>query len=260
MADGWEPAQYDRFRAERAAPFHDLLALLPPIPAGSAVDLGCGTGDLTVALHEILGAASTVGIDSSAEMLGRARELDVAGVTFRAGDIATFAERAVHDVVAANASLQWMPDHRSVLARWAAALRPAGQLAVQVPANADHASHRVAAALAASEEFIGELGGHPPPDPVLSVLAPEEYAVWLDELGFEAQHVRLQVYGHRLASSADVVEWVRGTSLTRFRRALAPDVYDRFIIRYRECLLRALGDRQPYFYAFKRILLWGRLP
>lgn len=260
IPDGWEPQQYDRFRSERTAPFNDLLQLVRPAPGGSAVDLGCGTGDLTVVLHEHLGAASTVGIDSSSEMLARAERLDVGGVRFCAGDIASFAPVTAYDVVMGNASLQWVPDHEHVLARWTGALRPGGQLAVQVPANADHPSHLVSAALAESEEFAHAFDGDPPPDPVLSVLSPERYAVCLEHLGFEDQHVRLQVYGHRLTSSAEVVEWVKGTSLTRFRRALSDEMYERFLERYRSRLLEALGDRRPYFYPFKRILLWGRLP
>ena len=36
--------------------------------------------------------------------------------------------------------------------------------------------------------------------------------------------------------------------------------YEAFLDRYRARLLEVLGDRSPYFYAFKRILFWGRLP
>ena len=93
-----------------------------------------------------------------------------------------------------------------------------------------------------------------------SVLAPERYAELLDRLGFAEQHVRLQVYGHRLASTAEVVEWVKGTSLTRFRARLDDTTYDRFVAAYRARLLAELGDRRPYFYPFKRILIWARAP
>jgi trans-aconitate 2-methyltransferase len=261
-ADGWRPDQYHRFREERRAPFFDLLGLVRPIPGGRAVDLGCGTGELTVELHDRIGSAETVGVDNSPEMLRGAEEVHHRGVTFRAGDIAPFEDRGAWDVVLANASLQWVPDHADVLARWTASLRPGGQLAVQVPANSDHPSHRLSSELALDPEFVDAFGEgeDPPADPVLSVLRPEEYAVLLDRLGYEQQHVRLQVYGHRLASTADVVEWVKGTSLTRFRRRLTPEIYDRFVDRYRDRLLAVVGDHRPYFYAFKRILFWGKMP
>ena len=101
---------------------------------------------------------------------------------------------------------------------------------MQIPANADHPSHRVAAEVAASEPFRSAMGGAPPPDQVaVNVLAPEQYAILLDHLGAARQHVRLQVYGHTLARSADVVEWVKGTSLTRFTNVLPADLHDEFL-------------------------------
>ena len=44
VRDTWNPSQYERFRAEREQPFHDLVALITRRPAGRVVDLGCGTG------------------------------------------------------------------------------------------------------------------------------------------------------------------------------------------------------------------------
>ena len=50
----WNPEQYLKFAAERAAPFADLVALLDVRPGLHAVDLGCGTGELTAKLAEML--------------------------------------------------------------------------------------------------------------------------------------------------------------------------------------------------------------
>ena len=70
--DAWDPGQYERFAAERAAPFHDLLSLVRPVPGGRVVDLGCGGGELTAQLHRRLEAGETLGLDSSPAMLERA--------------------------------------------------------------------------------------------------------------------------------------------------------------------------------------------
>jgi trans-aconitate 2-methyltransferase len=268
--DSWDPDQYRKFAAERAQPFHDLVALVSPIPGGRAVDLGCGTGELTAELHDGVGAALTVGIDSSEAMLAQARPLARPGLRFEPGDIATFHRPASgpgspdpagrYDLVFSNAALQWVPDHVELFGRLATALRPGGQLAVQMPANADHPGHLAAAEVALEPPFLEAMDGRPPPDPVGQVMAPERYAELLDRLGFATQRARLEVYGHRLASSGAVVEWTRGTSLTRFTRVLTPELFEAFLVRYRQRLLEVLGDQAPYFYAFKRILLWGRLP
>jgi len=253
----WDPDQYERFRAERARPFWDLVALVQPYPGGRVVDLGCGTGELTKELHRVLGASKTVGIDSSATMLERARPLADAGLRFEEGDIATW-EPAPYDVVFSNAALHWLPDHRRLLARLSRALAVGGQLAVQVPANTDHPSHTVGMDVAGEAPFADVFADDPPPDPATRVLAPEEYAEVLDQLGFGEQNVRLQVYVHRLDSSADVVEWVKGTYLTYFRTRLTDDLYELFVERYRRGLLDVIGERAPYLYTFKRILFWGR--
>ena len=60
----WNPAQYERFRDERARPFFDLLDLVQPRPEMRVVDLGCGTGELTRELHRRLSARETIGIDN----------------------------------------------------------------------------------------------------------------------------------------------------------------------------------------------------
>jgi trans-aconitate 2-methyltransferase len=261
VSDAWDPGQYHRFATERRQPFEDLLTLIAPIPGGRALDLGCGTGELTVELHRHLEAASTLGIDSSTAMLDRAASLASDGVRFEYADLATFVAPAPLDVVAANAALQWVPGHEKLLVRLGSMLSPGGQLAVQVPANHDHPSHRIAAAVAHEEPFLEALEGSPPGDPVAAnVLTPELYAEVMHRAGFAEQHVRLQVYGHVLDSVDGVVEWTKGTSLTRFKRRLPEDLYARFLDRYRNRLREALGDAQPYFYAFKRILLWGRMP
>src|SRR5262245_16169559 len=247
--DPWNPDQYDRFRAERQQPFFDLLALVTPVPDMRVVDLGCGTGELTRELHLRLAARTTLGLDSSAAMIERSAAHTVDGLRFARSDIADFAERDAYDLVFSNAALHWLPDQPAQLARLTAALRPGGQLAVQVPANHDHPSHVVAAAVA------GDLGIPPRQSPVL---APEAYALVLDRLGYREQHVRLQVYLHHLASRDDVVEWVKGTLLTDYERRMPPDAFREFLVRYRERLLPQLDDARPYAYPFKRILLRAR--
>jgi trans-aconitate 2-methyltransferase len=258
VADAWTPSQYNRFAAQREQPFWDLAGLLEPVDRPTLVDLGCGDGRLTAALHTRLRSASTLGLDSSAAMLADAAAHAGDGVTFAEADIASVTPDPV-DIVFANAALQWVPDHPAVLARWTAGLVPGGQLAVQVPANNDHPSHTVSVEVAAESTDL--FAAPPPADPVaVNVLAPERYAEVLHDLGYDRQHVRLQVYPHVLDSTADVVEWVRGTSLTRFQRVLGPAEFEEFLRRYRSRLLAVLGDRSPYLYCFKRILFWGRLP
>ena len=68
------------------------------------------------------------------------------------------------------------------------------------------------------------------------------------------------MYPHVLPSTRHVVEWVRGTMLTRFEKRLAPEAFDAFVADYERELLLVLGDHEPHFFPFRRILMWGRLP
>jgi trans-aconitate 2-methyltransferase len=254
--DAWDPDQYDRFRDERRQPFMDLLGLVCPRPDMRVVDLGCGSGELTRILHQRLGARDTLGIDSSTSMLARAREIAGDGLRFEQGDIADFVPTAIYDLVFSNAALHWVPDHPALFARLRDGLVAGGQLAVHVPANFDHPSHRTANEVAAEPPFREALAGWQPP--VSRVLEPDQYAALLARLGFVEQHVRLQVYGHRLAAPEEIVEWVKATLLTDYRRRLSAELYERFVARYRKCLLGRVENTRPHFFSFKRILLWAQ--
>ena len=252
MSEAWDPRQYERFRDERAQPFFDLLAMVLPRPGMRAVDLGCGTGELTAHLHRTLACASTLGIDSSAAMLA-AVPRDVPHLQFQLSDIETFdAAGARFDLVFSNAAVHWVPDHPRLFARLTALATDAGQIAVQMPANFDHPSHATAAEVAAELPFAGALAGWQREVPVL---APEAYTDLLDKLGWRDIHVRLQVYAHHLDSREHVVEWVKGTLLTDYKKRLAPDLYARFLDEYRARLIPRLEDRRPYLYTYKRILM-----
>ena len=255
VSDPWNTKQYGQFARERGLAFYDLLALVRPRQAMRVIDLGCGSGELTRHLHEHLSASQTIGLDKSRNMLAQASKLVSDGLEFREGDIATFDAEEKFDLVFSNAALQWVPDPREVLSRLSSWLTEDGQLAVQVPANDDHATHVVAREIASRSPYREALTDW---SRQFFVLKPEEYAAILNRLGFHQQHVRLQVYGHLLPSREDEIEWVKGTMLTDYQRQMPPQLFARFIEDYRKELLPRLDDDRPHFYPFKRILFWAR--
>lgn len=247
----WSPAQYERFNDERSRPFFDLLALVEPRPAMRVIDLGCGTGELTAELHRRLGAASTLGIDSSETMLAKSAAFAAEGLRFERARIEGFAPDAPIDLVLSNAALHWVDDHPRLLERIAGWLAPAGQIAVQIPANEEHASHRAAVEIASEAPFREALGGWSRVVPNLSI---DAYARLLVRLGFPSPHVRRQVYVHHLATRDDVAEWTRGTLLTAYRERLPEPLRAPFEARYGERLRELLPDERPFVLPFQRIL------
>ncbi len=250
----WNPEQYGKFRGERARPFYDLMAMVQPREGMRVVDLGCGTGELTRELHLHLSARETLGIDTSPAMLEKAAAFAGDGLRFAAGDIDAFTSEGDINLIFSNAALHWIPEHQALLPQLTGMLAPEGQIAVQVPANDDHPSHATAVDVAGEEPFRRALGGHTRQSPVL---LPEVYASLLFRLGYRQQQVCLQVYGHELESREAVVEWVRGSVLTDYEKRMPPELWPRFLERYRERLLPQLDDTRPFFYPFKRLLLWA---
>ncbi|MFO0679251.1 MAG: methyltransferase domain-containing protein [Polyangiaceae bacterium] len=257
----WNPGQYEKFRDERSRPFFDLMALVEPRPGMRVVDLGCGTGELTRVLHDTLAARETLGLDASEAMLARAADARTTGLDFVKADIREFVTdappggEAPYDLVFANASLQWVDGAEEILGGLAKRLAPGGQLAFQVPANHGHPSHVIAAEVARTEPFRSALGGYVRAHAVLSTSG---YAEAIHGLGFEAQRVRLEVYGHVLAGAEDVVEWTRGTLLTAYQSRMDGATFDAFVDTYRRRVVETLGPARPYFYPFERILVWAR--
>jgi trans-aconitate 2-methyltransferase len=254
--DPWNPTQYDKFRREREQPFLDLLALVAPTGDPRVVDLGCGTGALTAIAHQRLHARETIGIDRSERMLERAlSHARPDGLRFEVGTIEAFDGRGQYDVILSNSAFHWIDDHAALIARLFDALTSGGQLAFQVPTMHDSIPHLVAEELTTVEPFHSALGGWHRRQPVLT---PEAYARILFGVGFTDQQVRLVVYPHVLEGPEAVADWMKGTLLTEYERHLPPELFGRFVERYRARLLEKLDRTRPFFFPYRRILCWGR--
>jgi trans-aconitate 2-methyltransferase len=190
-------------------------------------------------------------------MLERAAEQQRTGLRFEQADVREWVPDSPPDLLFSNAALQWVDGHEQLWPRLAGLLAPGGQIAVQMPVNDDHPSHTVARELAAEQPYAEVMAGYERSFPVL---APERYAELLWALGFKRRLVRVHVYEHPLPSTDAVVEWVKGSLLTPYRERLAPPLYEQLLAEYARRLRAHEGDRRPYLYPFKRLLVWGRLP
>ena len=219
---GWDPDQYSKFAAERAKPFFDLLAMVDPVPGGDVIDLGCGTGEL-----DCPAARTHQGRDDD-------RDGCLGGHAGKAGPLARVKACASSSATSAasqprQASTSSSPTPacsgcpiilgccdnlpRACVPEvsWPSRSLPMGTTR---PMRSPRRWRR-------EEPFLAHMGADPAPG-VHPVCTPEKYAELLDGIGFCDQHVRLQVYGHRLDSTSAVVEWTKGTTLLRFKSLLQP--------------------------------------
>lgn len=250
----WDPDRYLRFKAERFAPFDDLIGLVERRPAMSVVDLGCGTGELTRRLADSLDGADVVGVDSSPEMLERSREFERGGVRFELADLMDFGGE--YDLVVSNAAIHWVGDQAAAVGRLYTLVAPGGQLVVQVPANHHHPSHVLAAEVAKERPFAAALSGWTPGRPVLRS---EEYATALWDLGATGVVAFERVYLHELEDSAAMVEWMRGTGLRAYLERLPEDLHDAFVAEY-SARLAGSFPTTPVLFTFNRRFFGARRP
>jgi trans-aconitate 2-methyltransferase len=244
----WDPDLYLRFQRERAAPFADLLALVRRRPGMRAVDLGCGTGELTRQLADALPESDVTGIDRSPEMLARAAAHARPGLRFERGALEDLA--GSWDLVFSHAAIQWVDNHAALVPRLFGMVAPGGQLAVQMPSNHGHAAHRALFALAEEEPFRTALGRWNRVVPVLTI---DRYAELLHAAGATELVAFEKVYPHLLPEADAVLDWTRGTALIPFMERLPAALHAQFLDRYRD-RLRALWPEGPVFYGFRRIL------
>ncbi len=249
----WNPDQYHKFQAERSAPFNDLLALVELRPHLSVVDLGCGTGELTRRLADSLPDSNVLGLDASPQMLAKADSVRRPGLRFERGDQTQLLGR--WDLIVSNAALQWSENHEALIPSLYQKLASGGQIAVQVPSNHSHISHRLIIETAQEQPFRSILDGFVRNSPVLSI---DAYAQLLFNEGAEGITVFEKVYSHVLESADAVIEWVSGTALLPYFERLGAH-RDEFLGALRRKYRQALPG-SPLYYPFRRILFSARKP
>jgi trans-aconitate 2-methyltransferase len=155
-ADSWNPDQYNKFRDQRMQPFYDLTALIPSSRNSrhlSAIDLGCGTGELTAMLADLLSLDRIEGIDSSAAMLEKAKPRASDRVKFRLLEMTEVSNFSSYDLIFSNAAFHWIQDNEKFLNRTLKQMKHGAQIAVQLPKNDNHPSHSIAAEIALQKPF-----------------------------------------------------------------------------------------------------------
>ena len=231
----WSAAQYLKFEEERTQPVRDLVARIPTTNVLSAADIGCGPGNSTEVLRQRYPEALIVGIDSSPDMIATARKR-LPDIAFEVADIAQWRMERRFDVILANAVLQWVPGHETLLPALIEKLKAGGSLAVQMPNNLDEPSHSLMREVAAAGPWAAK---------VADAAAARESghgAEWYFRL-LRSNARRVDVwrttYYHPLAGARAIVEWMKGTGLRPFLEPLDPAEREAFLALYERAVAQA---------------------
>ncbi|MBJ8337833.1 trans-aconitate 2-methyltransferase [Antrihabitans sp. YC3-6] len=248
----WDPNQYLAFADHRGRPFYELTSRTGATAPRRVADLGCGPGNLTVSLAKRWPEATIEAVDSSPEMVDAARLL---GLDARVLDLRDWTPEPDTDVLVSNAALQWIPEHRELIRRWAGLLPSQAWIAIQVPGNFDAPSHAAVRELASTERWLPQLSDIP--FRVGKVVdTPTEYADLLSDAGCSVDAWET-TYIQQLDGAHPVLEWIKGTALVPVKAALSEEDWSRF----RDELVPLLDQEYPRrpdgstFYEFRRIFV-----
>jgi trans-aconitate 2-methyltransferase len=233
-AMSWSAAQYVKFEDERTRPARDLVARIPNGVVGAA-DIGCGPGNSTEVLQARYPDAQILGLDSSPDMIDAARKR-LPGIAFEVADIRHWRPEQRFDVILANAVLQWIPGHETLMPALIARLNPGGALAVQTPDNLDEPSHRLMREIAGAGPWAAKLK-----DAAKARAARHDATWYFRLLRVHASHVDIwrTTYHHPLAGAHAVVEWVKGTGLRPFIDPLDENEREAYLARYEAAIAEA---------------------
>jgi len=232
----WDATAYEDDHAFVYEYGADVLELLDPRAGERVLDLGCGTGNLTSEINEA--GATVVGIDSSAEMIERARERRPAiearpEIEFRRADARTATFDEPFDAVFSNAALHWIDEQDEVLSTVADALRPGGRFVAELGGDGN-----VAAMVDAVLEELAERGydaDNPWHFPTVG-----EYASRLERHGFEVRHATLFDRPTDLDGADGLANWLD---------VFADGLFAPLTEREREAVVAAVEDRlRPAYY------------
>jgi trans-aconitate 2-methyltransferase len=230
----WSANQYSKFESERNRPISDLLANVRATNVRTAVDLGCGPGNSTELLLARFPGAVVTGVDNSEPMVEAARRRSP-DVRFEIDDIGTWLAPGPFDIIFANASLQWVPDHETLLPSLLGKLSSGGSLAVQIPDNYDEPAHELMRELAASGRWARLQ---------TATARPARHTAEWYFRALRASTVMLDIwrttYYHPLpGGAAAIVEWFKGTGLRPFIDALRDGERQEFLAEYEAAIAKA---------------------
>jgi trans-aconitate 2-methyltransferase len=197
--------------------------------------MGCGPGNSTELLVNCFPRASITGLDQSPGMLAAAK-LRLPFVNFEEIDLTHWRPGSPYDVIFANASLQWLPDHEALFPRLVSLLTVGGGLAVQMPDTLQEPIRALMRMVAADGPWKAKLMSVAKSRPRIGTIK-DYYDMLATPCG--SIDVWRTTYFHPLDNASKIVEWMKGSGLGPFLAPLDQDHRRRFLEDYEARIIAA---------------------
>ena len=209
----WDSGDYARNSQAQRGWGQELIQKLELRGEESVLDIGCGDGRLTSELAARVPRGEVVGVDSSPDMVERARgefpEHRNPNLHFEVMDARFLSFPSRFDVAFSNAALHWVKDAPAVLRGVSRALRPAGRLLFQMGGRGNAARiMAVAEEIMRGSDWRQWFEGFESP---WGFWGPEEYRPWCERAGLSVGRIELVSKDMATAGGPGLVAWLRTT-------------------------------------------------
>lgn len=231
----WDPYQYSKFEQARLQPAIDLINRIPEGKYNAVADLGCGWGNVTNLLCDIFPDAKIDAIDSSPNMIERAkREAHNENINYMISDINTWTSDGHYDLIFSNAALHWLKDHEILFPRLFSNLSQNGVFTIQMPNNFQEPTHTTIVEVVKSKDWSVDLEPYLPRQPVLPI---KKYMDIFSTIVDENQiSIWETIYYQFLEGEHAVFNWVKGSALRPFLDRLEGSESEDFENLYKELI------------------------
>lgn len=212
----WNPELYLKFRNERTQASIDLVSRINVESPGSIIDIGCGPGNSTQVLLGRWPGCKITGLDNSPSMIETARK-EYPSQEWILADILDYNPEGKYDIVFSNATIQWIPGHRKLLASMWNMVNENGAIAVQVPL------YSMMPVCGAVEHAAS--GVRPKLSGVMDIFTFHDPAFYYDMLSSLSEKIEVWVtdYFHIMDSHKSIIDMIKSTGMKLYLDRLESD-------------------------------------
>ncbi|EHK21984.1 uncharacterized protein TRIVIDRAFT_53536 [Trichoderma virens Gv29-8] len=188
-----------------------LLERLNIISGMKVLDVGCGPGNLTAHIAEVVGErGNVVGIDPSTERITIARRIQKPNLSFSEGqaeDLSQFPSESF-DAIYVNSTLHWVQDQPAALKEFARLLKPGGLLGISGGSGDTlTAQERIKADVLSREPYRKYPEESPP-----KFLKQRELETLLDNAGFRERSIVVNKITKSTKDADAMIDWLDASS------------------------------------------------